>query len=146
MITVIATSKLKQHRLHKNICLTVIIDCMQWGARSGLMKREPARPPFAGERLRVRLCENWNQWRYSVRMTKSCCVFECKKSTKKGKGLHFYQIPTEKCRRIAWIAAINRKNWSPTQTSYVCSAHFISGKRAMLHHNSSVYCVVFSCM
>lgn len=63
-------------------------------------------------------------------MGKACCVPRCKNRCSKGNGLHFYRFPsraTEKDRRRAWIAAVNRKNWVPTQYSWVCSAHFVSG-------------------
>ena len=63
-------------------------------------------------------------------MPKPCYVFDCKNTVGKGKGLHFYQIPSEERRRVAWIVAINRRNWSPPEFSYICSDHFISGKCA----------------
>jgi len=61
-------------------------------------------------------------------MPKSCCVYKCNNEFEKGNGLHFYHLPSDKSRRLAWIAAISRKGWSPTEFSLVCSDHFISGR------------------
>ena len=33
-------------------------------------------------------------------------------------------------RRAQWIAAVGRKNWSPTEYTWLCGAHFISGKKS----------------
>ncbi len=33
-------------------------------------------------------------------------------------------------RRGRWIAAIKRANWRPTEYSFVCSAHFVTGKKS----------------
>ena len=60
-------------------------------------------------------------------MPANCCVFGC--SNVQGKsGKRFYKIPADVRQAQAWITAINRKNWVPTEHSRVCSAHFISGK------------------
>ena len=60
-------------------------------------------------------------------MVKSCCAVGC---LTKGSSQSFYRFPTENDRRRRWISAINRKDWRPTQYSYVCSAHFVSGKKS----------------
>jgi len=64
-------------------------------------------------------------------MPKSCCDYKCKNIFVKGSGLHFYGIPSEETQRIAWIAAINRKDWSPTEYSLVCAV-LISFQTAIL--------------
>ena len=33
-------------------------------------------------------------------------------------------------RRARWVAAVNRKNWQPTDHSWLCSCHFISGAKS----------------
>ena len=58
--------------------------------------------------------------------------------------MKFHRIPADKERRERWIAAIKRasvretsegsvivvkdKRWDPSNTNYVCSAHFIEGE------------------
>ena len=56
-----------------------------------------------------------------------CCAVDCKNIQGKS-GYRFYRFPTEERQRTSWIAAINRANWTPTEYSRVCSAHFVSGK------------------
>ena len=63
-------------------------------------------------------------------MVKSCCAVGCVNHLTKGSSLSFYRFPTDNDRRRRWISAINRKDWRPTQYSYVCSAHFVSGKKS----------------
>ncbi|XP_049522316.1 peroxynitrite isomerase THAP4-like [Dermacentor silvarum] len=66
-----------------------------------------------------------------------CCVVNCHNSNVNTKGLmppvRFYRFPTkwyEKSRRQAWITAVRRTNadgspWSPTETTRICSRHFV---------------------
>ena len=63
----------------------------------------------------------------NVMVVKSCCVVGC---LTKGSSLSFYRFPTDNDRRRRWISAINRKDWHPTQYSYVCSTHFVNGKKS----------------
>ena len=62
-------------------------------------------------------------------MVKSCCAVGCSNRTA-GCGLSFYQFPTDPHRKVLWIAKINRKNWSPNDSSRVCSAHFIKAVKS----------------
>ncbi len=48
----------------------------------------------------------------------------------KGSGVQFYRFPEDKDRRLKWIAAVARKNWTPTEYSWICSDHFISGAKS----------------
>ena len=41
----------------------------------------------------------------------------------------FYVDPAH---RGSWIAAIKRENWKPTEYSFVCSAHVVTGKKAKI--------------
>ena len=59
-------------------------------------------------------------------MVKSCCS-RLHQSLLVYTGLRF---PTDSCRRGKWIAAIKRKDWQPSDYSWVCSAHFVSGKKS----------------
>ena len=63
-------------------------------------------------------------------MVKSCCAVGCSNRYSKGCGISFYRFPTDAAKRNKWIAAIRRKDWEPTEHSWLCSAHFINGKRS----------------
>ena len=63
-------------------------------------------------------------------MVKSCCAVGCTKRSVKGCGVSFYRFPVDMDRRSRWIAAINRKNWQPSEYSWLCSSHFISGSKS----------------
>ena len=61
---------------------------------------------------------------------KSCCAVGCSNRSSRGYGISFYRFPTDKERRSLWIAAVKRKNWTPTKHSWLCSRHFISGRKS----------------
>ena len=42
----------------------------------------------------------------------------------------FYKFPTDKDRRAAWVAFVNRKKLPNLDTSYICGHHFITGKKS----------------
>ena len=46
-----------------------------------------------------------------------------------GSTLSFYRFPIVLHRRALWIAKINRKNWTPSDSSRICSANFIKGEK-----------------
>ena len=61
-------------------------------------------------------------------MPLSCCAFGCANRYFSGTKKHFFRIPASEDQRMKWIAAINRKNWTPTEGTRLCSDHFTSGK------------------
>ena len=63
-------------------------------------------------------------------MVKSCCAVGCAKRAVKGSGVSFYRFPADVSRRNSWVAAINRKNCQPSEHSWLCSSHFISGLKS----------------
>jgi len=63
-------------------------------------------------------------------MGKSCCAVGCTNRFSKGGGISFYRFPTEPERRERWIAAVNRKDWAPTNYTWICSQHFVSGSKS----------------
>ena len=63
-------------------------------------------------------------------MVKSCCAIGCTNRLTKENTLSFYRFPADIERRKLWITAINRRDWEPNKYSYVCSAHFVSGKKS----------------
>ena len=50
-----------------------------------------------------------------------------RESLVKSSGLSFYRFPADPVRRAQWVAAVNRKSWDPTEYSWLCNAHLISG-------------------
>ena len=40
----------------------------------------------------------------------------------------FYRFPADPELRIQWVATLNCKNWQPTPTSRLSSAHLVEGK------------------
>ena len=83
-------------------------------------------------------------------MPDSCCVVNCTNRRGGKADVKFHRIPAESCennRRNRWISAISRvmvkekrlddgtivfvkldKPWEPSDTTRLCSAHFIHGK------------------
>uniref|UniRef100_A0A3B4ALK8 THAP domain-containing protein 1 n=1 Tax=Periophthalmus magnuspinnatus TaxID=409849 RepID=A0A3B4ALK8_9GOBI len=60
-------------------------------------------------------------------MPSVCCAVGCKNNKSQKNGIIFYNIPKDPERRLRWIAAIARENWSPNNNSRLCSQHFVSG-------------------
>ena len=64
-------------------------------------------------------------------MVKNCCAVGCNNTYRKGSGIHFYRFPRDPERKAKWISAVRRaENWTPTEYSWLCSEHFISGKKS----------------
>lgn len=63
-------------------------------------------------------------------MVKSCCAVGCCNRFFKGCVLKFYRFPTDPERRLRWVAALDRKNWTPNEHTWICSAHFIRGMKS----------------
>ena len=63
-------------------------------------------------------------------MGKSCCAVSCTNRFSKGSSTHFYHFPDDRVRRARWIAAVNRKNWTPNEHSWIGSGHFILGEKS----------------
>ncbi len=65
-----------------------------------------------------------------AKMVKSCCAVGCTNRFSKDSTLKFYRFPQDAERKPRWVAAINRKDWQPGESSRVCSAHFMSGEKS----------------
>lgn len=63
-------------------------------------------------------------------MVKSCCAVGCTNRYSKSSSLPFYRFPTHPERRAMWVAAVNRKDWVPTEYSWICGAHFLNGSKS----------------
>ena len=73
----------------------------------------------------------WLQLRLG--MPESCCAIGCTNRYEAGNRVSFYRIPSEAKYpelRQAWLKAIRRKNWEPKKLEWICSEHFIGGKRS----------------
>ena len=62
----------------------------------------------------------------SLKMVNSCVAYNCTNRVKPGSGISFHHFPKNEERRQKWIQAVCRKNWMPSQNSYICSVHFES--------------------
>ena len=63
-------------------------------------------------------------------MPKNCCAVGCSNVYTKRSGIQFYRFPADAERRTKWIAAVGRNNWSPTEYTWICSEHFVSGAKS----------------
>jgi len=59
-------------------------------------------------------------------MVKSCCAVGYSNRYSKGSGIPFYHFPTDIERKAMWIAAVNRKDWVPSEHSWICGSHFVN--------------------
>ena len=64
----------------------------------------------------------------------TCCVPLCYNDSKRNKTLKFYVIPKDPALRKKWLAMISRKNFLPSASHRVCSAHFEGGKKTYLNN------------
>ena len=61
-------------------------------------------------------------------MPQTCSAAGCKSRKDKDCKKSFYRIPVDRGQREQWVAAINRKDWTPTPYSRICSDHFVLGE------------------
>ena len=75
-------------------------------------------------------CECCGYSVYCSHYGKSCCAVRCTNRHSKQSGIHFYRFPKDSKRRTRWIATVDRKNWTPTEHSWICNTHYISGVKS----------------
>ncbi|XP_066263592.1 uncharacterized protein [Branchiostoma lanceolatum] len=63
-------------------------------------------------------------------MVHTCAAVGCHNRKNTGCPESFYRFPRDEPRRGRWIAAVKREDWLPTDSSRLCSTHFISGKKS----------------
>jgi len=63
-------------------------------------------------------------------MVKNCSTVGCTKVYKKDNGISFYWFPTNVERKRKWIAAVRWENRMSTKHSWICSQHFVTGKKS----------------
>ena len=54
------------------------------------------------------------------------------------------RFPTDPSRRDAWVRAVRRENWTPSEHSRICKLHFISGKPSPFPNNPDYVPLKFS--
>ncbi len=79
-----------------------------------------------------------------------CSVVDCHNNTKANKDVKFFRFPKKNLeKRALWIAAVKRENpdgsaWLPTESSRVCSVHFVSGNHSQCQDNPDYKPTIFS--
>ena len=68
----------------------------------------------------------WN----SVSMVKNCCVVGCHNVFKKNSDIQFYRFPTNPEKGSKCIVAFKRDDWILSDNTWICSMHFVTGKRS----------------
>lgn len=68
-------------------------------------------------------------------MVHSCCIVGCAQRQNKANNISLHRIPSfPEEKRKQWINAIKRKQpCTPTQSSRVCSLHFLHGKMLLIY-------------
>ena len=57
-------------------------------------------------------------------MVFKCCVVKCHSYCAGQEKLTVFSFPKEEHLRKIWIRFVNRKDWEPTNSSYICIKHF----------------------
>lgn len=72
-----------------------------------------------------------------------CCATYCSNRRTKQPHLEFYRIPKEKRLRDKWLSLIRRKNFRPSESTRLCSEHFVGGKRSLEKDSISYLPTIF---
>ena len=57
----------------------------------------------------------------------TCCVYQCNNSSygkHKKEGITFHSFPQDSKRSAVWTSKVNRKDWTPSSYTKICSEHF----------------------
>ena len=59
-----------------------------------------------------------------------CAAVGCsmRRNTNLLSKVKMYRFPKDPVRRSAWVNAMKRDSWTPTNNSLICNAHFITGE------------------
>ncbi|CAG9761799.1 unnamed protein product [Ceutorhynchus assimilis] len=71
-------------------------------------------------------------------MVESCSAINCTKRRKKGVKLKFHRIPKDPNFRQAWLQALGRMNFHPTERKVVCENHFTEDDYEINSHGNRV--------
>lgn len=55
-------------------------------------------------------------------------LLDAPSARRKAAGVGFFRFPKENTRRKAWVQAVRREKWQPSDSSRICGLHFITGK------------------
>ncbi|CAB3998936.1 THAP domain-containing 11, partial [Paramuricea clavata] len=64
----------------------------------------------------------------------TCCVPNCFNNSIRNKELSFYVIPKDSNLRKKWLHMLKRKNFVPSSSHRVCSAHFVGGTKTYMNN------------
>ena len=57
-------------------------------------------------------------------MVYKCCVVDCRSNYAGEERTTVFSFPKEESLRKIWIKFVNRKDWEPTPSSFICIKHF----------------------
>ena len=57
-------------------------------------------------------------------MVYKCCVVDCRSNYAGEERATVFSFPKEESLRKTWIKLVNRKDWEPTTSSFICIRHF----------------------
>lgn len=63
---------------------------------------------------------------------RTCCVPHCYNNSRRNPELSYYIIPKDVKLRKRWLSMISRKDFKPSSSHRVCSAHFKNGKKTYM--------------
>ncbi|KAK7929505.1 hypothetical protein WMY93_005900 [Mugilogobius chulae] len=78
-------------------------------------------------------------------MGKSCCAIRCAARFAKNSNTSFYRLPHSQERRSEWLKAMRRTRWRSTGEKWLCSGHFVSGKKSNDPQHPDYVPSIFSC-
>ena len=66
-----------------------------------------------------------------INMPAYCCAFNCTNRNtvtfRQTTGIKFYRFPKDPVRRSQWAAAVRRVGFVPSDSTRICSVHFVTG-------------------
>ena len=88
-------------------------------------------------------CEKYSQFLIVMGKKEFCCATYCSNSRNKQPHLEYYRIPKEKMLREKWLSLIRRKDFRPSDSTRLCSEHFVGGKRLFEKDSGSYLPTIF---
>ena len=79
------------------------------------------------------------------KMVFSCVVPRCTNRQSSTNGISFFRFPKNRKKRRAWIKAVNRDKWEPTEYSRICSEHFEEGWHSEDREDVNYRPTIFKC-
>ena len=64
----------------------------------------------------------------------TCCVPDCSNNSVRNNELSFYVVPKYLDLREKWLDMLGRRNFVPSTSRRVCSAHFVGGKKTYMNN------------